>query len=1139
MPGLLDALDDLFASADISANVEIQVGALTAVTDAVEALTSGPPDLADLTDTIGAFPIPSELAALPALAPQLIDLAGGADVDLSAVLAPLLAPLAGIGAGTTLGAMAHLAGCVDVLRRVLSLATGTTPGPSGMPLPAALWRQAGMPPLIGSDLDPEEVAARFAELESMLDALGPRLDGPTLIDLLQRLGSVWPDMRKWPTIPVLSDLAEVAGVAVTWSSMSPAALTAHLDGRLSTIGAVIALPRTHVADPLIAQCTAASTLPTALSAAASELPGLLEGLRRKVTETFVQPSTGELAALERHVVALEAGADALDLDGTPLGRLDRLVADLELALLRAVRAFYPAYGADLVTQRVTALLEGIPAAEPAPLADAVAEIQAIDLGFLTDPLTAVRDGVQEAIDQVRAAFQTVEDGFGAVLEPLADGLDSAIEGAGLDRIQSTLATLPATITEFVDDEIRPAVEPLRAAVAAAVDALSDAAEGFDPASLTQPLEEAITELAALVSSDEVRAVRDQVDEGLRTAVAALEELDFAVAADVSIDLIADLEAAVSAIDPDSIPDAVKPLLAQVVDVVASIDFTAEVSAPAVERVTAAVAEGPRRVLDDLQGAMDDLRVRIEQFKPSVVVGAALDRPFASALSTLERFAPSDLLGAVVEALRGVIDRLAVLDPAAIVAPLVGVHGDLAALVDRLRPSTLLEPVNAEIAAAVERLFEVTGVDEVFDGIDAVLDPLRASLTAAAEARGVLARIADLLAEPGEVDTALANLTAAIVDRFDTADFNALADRFEALAAAVASVTAPALVADIAPALRAAQSAGPALSGPAARTVGELARAFPLDAVAAARSVPSRRRLADLVTRLRSVTDRVDASVHPWSALSNRIDALAPALTARLATYSRLSIIDGRSVFHDCATPPSRPELRASVAAAVSDGLELPVRALFGLFVGVAPHIAGLAAGLGDVVAALSGKLDGIVGAEGIGGVTDAIEEAADLLRELDLSPLTDPLDALWSRIDSAVGALDPAPLAAALQAAADALASLLDVSNLIDPDDVAALDAAYAAALDGLRALSPSAVVGAELDPLYESLLADLLPLLDLPGILRDLLASVGVNLAAEVTAQLQRVEIAFDALLHAIPLATGVSGSVSISGSVSVGSGT
>ncbi|MGH2821179.1 MAG: hypothetical protein ACRDJ5_11055, partial [Actinomycetota bacterium] len=280
----------------------------------------------------------------------------------------------------------------------------------------------------------------------------------------------------------------------------------------------------------------------------------------------------------------------------------------------------------------------------------------------------------------------------------------------------------------------------------------------------------------------------------------------------------------------------------------------------------------------------------------------------------------------------------------------------------------------------------------------------------------------------------------------------------------------------------------------------------------------------------------------WTALAADIDARAPRLEADLQTYARLSVVDGESVFAECILPPAtREELKASVATAVREGLEVPVTVLFGLFARVAPIVSSVASGLGDLLGAIHEKLDLLTGAGGVGGVVDSVEAAADLLRNLDLSPLTDPLDALFARLETAVAALNPAPLEAALEAAAEAVTDLLDLSTIIDPSAVAQLDAAYGEAVSKLQSLRPSAVVGEALDPLYEDLLADVLPLLDLPALLRELLVTAQGSLGAEVTAQLARVEVAFDDMLRALPFgpaAGGVSVTVEVEASASVGGG-
>ncbi len=1137
MPGLLDALDGLFSGSGISVSVDAQLGPLGNVTGSVQALIDGPTELSDLEGVLEGIGLPPGLSALTGLPALIEGIAGGVDVEGAlGLLAPILEPLAGIaGEGFDLGGVLNITAAVDCFRLIIDLASGQAAGGSGFPLPADQWRRQGFI----TDLEPSEVSDRIAEVEALFDRAGPALDGDAVVALLRRVAPYWrTQMNEWPQIPVLSDVMEIAGVAVEWSDLDGPALTAHLDGRLRVLADVVALPRTKVAAPLVAQCETAARLPEVLASAAAELAPLLTGLRRKVTQTFAKPTATELRLVEAHVLALEQAAAAVSLDGTPLDDLERLVRDLELHRLRSVRAVLPPYGNLGLTGVVNDLLARIPDADPDPLADAVTAVEQLDLSFLTGPIAAVRQAVEDAVTEVEGAFDTVRTELTGLIQPAADALDQLLVDAGIADLQAELAGLPATIQGVVDDEIMPALEPITSAVETAVQAMSDAADAFNPDELIAPLREAVEDLADLVGTDEVGSVVAEVQQAIQSAVDVLGTLNFASAADAAIAELEAIEAKLAEIDLSGIPDALQQPLKQAVEVVASIDFTGEVGEPLTAAATAALAAGPQAVLNGLQNAMTELRVSLERFKPSIVVGEALDEPFDAALGQLERFEPSDVLDLVNEALRSLADQVSVLDPEPLIAPLVRVYAELETAVESARPSNLLRPVEEAIEAAIARVFEVTGVDDVFDGIDDVMSTITGLLDVAQEAGRALAKVGEFLASPGDPGGALEALADDLADRLDPVDLAALRPRFDDLAAAGAAVLPAALAAELVTALRAAQRAvPPALTAPAVEFA-EQVRAFPLATLLASPPAPRRRRLADLVARLRAVADVLEAAPEPWDRVAAEIDARAPRLQADLGTYQRLAIVDGRDVFADClVAPASVAELKAKVRDAAREGLELPVAALFGLFAKLAPHVAGVATGLAAIVAATHAKLDAITGTEGIGGVAEGLDAAADLLRDLDLTPLTDPLDALYGRVETAVGLLDPEPLAAALRAAAAAIAGLLDISTLVDDGTVATLDAAYAAAIAKLRALSPSAVVAATLDPEYEELLGNIVPLLDLPGRLSELLGSVGANLGTDLVVQLGRVEAAFDAMLRAIPFNGGPAGvSVSVSASVSVG---
>lgn len=168
--------------------------------------------------------------------------------------------------------------------------------------------------------------------------------------------------------------------------------------------------------------------------------------------------------------------------------------------------------------------------------------------------------------------------------------------------------------------------------------------------------------------------------------------------------------------------------------------------------------------------------------------------------------------------------------------------------------------------------------------------------------------------------------------------------------------------------------------------------------------------------------------------------------------------------------------------------------------------------------------------------------AADLaalgaeLTDLDLDEIIAPIGALHARLAGAVAALDPAPIAAALTQAQAAITGLLRVEILLPPATLRDADAAWAAVVARIEALSPEQVIAATLDPAYERALGALAPALELPVRLRALVDAAGGTIGEDALAHLARVEAAFDRMLRAIPRGTGRPGaSGSVSGSVSV----
>ena len=298
----------------------------------------------------------------------------------------------------------------------------------------------------------------------------------------------------------------------------------------------------------------------------------------------------------------------------------------------------------------------------------------------------------------------------------------------------------------------------------------------------------------------------------------------------------------------------------------------------------------------------------------------------------------------------------------------------------------------------------------------------------------------------------------------------------------------------------------------------------------------RRRLVEAVERLNQVADALDNARQPWEEISEQLDRSAGELQEKLLDYYKVQQLNGGGVFAQFRDPPANVDaLKETVRQALEDSLKEPLTTIVVAFQTFSPYIRLLAEGVGAMVGALHAKVDSITGEDGMSGTVDAIEEAANLLRNIDLSLVTGPLDDLYGRIETAVGALNPEPLRAILETARDAVGDLLSLSTLIDQDTIDALDETYDNIVKSIEGLAPSEIVSSTLDPEYEELLADFLPVLDLPARLRELLDTTGRTIGDDAVAELARVEVAFDNMLRAIPLATGGQ-SAQASASVSVG---
>lgn len=1141
MTGLIERIGALRGGFDISAGLAAQAGALGDLAALVRSLAQdGPPELSALTGAVGALPLPPEVTALARLAADLPGALAAAPADPSALVGPLIAPLRTLAeGGFSISVSIDIGALMELVREVIRLTTGRVfAGPQGMPDGPGPGPSAfPMPDAPGID----ELRASVTAARATLAALGPRLDAPRLLGMLQQAGAGLGGRHpRLPPIPVLGDMLEALGTIAAWQTMAPEALARSLAASLHDAAKLIAMPRDRAVTPLIEAATTARDAAAAFAAAADSLGAVLPGLAARLATGLGTPTASEATALERAAELIEPVLAALHPEASPLAAVDRLPFELTGHLLRAQRALSGAGDAGALLARAQALVAAIPppAAGTSPFAEARAAIDALDLAAITAPIGALRDAVGEALEGVAAARAGVRDALAAAIAPLADGLDTVLDAARIEDAVPAIAGFAGELTTLLDTEVRPAVGAVRGAIEEAIEAIDAATTAFDPAVLIAPIRAALDDLAALLEDPAIQEPFARISAALEQAVAAIEGFDLAGAADEAIRNLEKIEQTLAAIDPSLIPEDAGPLIDQAVSVVTEIDFTETVARPVAAVVSEALEAGPAALLGAMEEGTEALRRELETFRPSAAIGAEIGEPFQELAATLRGFRPSALLAKVQEALDAIAAQIGVLDIGAVLDPLRDGHRRVAEAVALVEPARLLAPVQAEADRAVARLLSETRLDAAFAGLAEFARAVEAPLALLADLRDVLGEAAGLLADPGDARAEVDALLEAALARLDTVAMAELADGFAATAGAVAAIQRDALVAPLAPALRGAAAAIPEAFGTPA---GRLARALatlPVEALERARDTPATRRARAAARRLAAAAANLATLRGSTPALAQRLGVQAGELEAKLADYQRLLVTEGGGAFAGLAGPPpaDTTALKAAVRAALQEEVAAPLRVLHAAFAALAPWAAALSRGVAEILEAARARLDGILGEGGLGGAAADLAALGAELTDLDLDEIIAPIGALHARLAGAVAALDPAPIAAALTQAQAAITGLLRVEILLPPATLRDADAAWAAVVARIEALSPEQVIAATLDPAYERALGALAPALELPVRLRALVDAAGGTIGEDALAHLARVEAAFDRMLRAIPRGTGRPGaSGSVSGSVSV----
>jgi hypothetical protein len=1122
VPTVMERLTVSVNTGGLDQQIAGQVGALQqAIALAGPLLEGRTPAIGTLVGSLGALRSPSfnsgsfggalsgALALVPSDLASVVAPVGGRFGEMGTLVDDQLKPL-----------LERAVNTARAIQQLLSLRLGCVDG-----IPGATASSAPPPPPAPGDPPPPTrvavAAQQIQQIDTMLSGLPPTLDAATLVQLLLALLATKPRDRFFTiNVPVLDDFLDPLYTLSAWSALDNAGVAAHVVGSIDALSARVresaALPLADLAASLNA--TAPQWRRVALGTAADAIADNLIALDTAL-------GAGNDAAAATALTALNTALDDYDALRIAMGG-DVLAA---APVLRARLVASPVDMLDALTHllvlveptNVAAKLTGlIPPVEPVP-PEAIQAIQDAVQPVIDwlDDVTGLLDfgGVQTEIAEVAATAQALAadieselTGVGVNVQSAFAEVSEAIAGIGLDDLRNELTAQIAQFGEQIERDITRAFEPAREGAGAAIDAVSDALDSFDPQVIVDALQDVVDGIAGVLSGPEVAGAIDQVRQAVDAVVEALRALSFQPVTDEVIALIDEMRNGLKAIIDTELNDATKAALGAAMSVLPG-DLH-PVTDPIVEEFGELVDAGPLMVLNRVKDAPQRLLDEVKRFEPAALVGDQLSGPYRQLLDRADSFSASQLFAAADTELARARQRLIdTARPSRALEPLRAPVQALFARLDAFSAEALLAPLTGQVEEAIARIIEASPVDEILGAINGVFDTIRDVLTFAQRIQSVANRVRQLFEAfvdadeqfdawrdellgklPGAGDAQVVNALSALTTALDAARHADVLAAFDAAAAAAVTELD-------------GLNAGPRLS----RIVSAYGRVA--TRVPGLPASPTRDAAQLLLARFNPTQPLHSA---PLRAAGEMRTAIASARTALVAmaiewTDTANGFAPLRNV--DAAT------LRDLVSAQLEPVLQ-PVRFLFRSLGNVAAPVAGIVETLTELITTLTARVDALVTGPGsLSAISGAVQNVVDALRNIDLDFLGRSLDEVLLTVRDQLRALDPATLGAELDDAFEQALSALSLSTIIPAEDVEQLDAAWQSVIDKLRALDPGDLVEDALQPIWDDTVLPLLDAFDLTPVFAALIEFLE-SLKSELSGGLDEVNTAYQSLIALRP---------------------
>jgi len=1137
MSGLLDIVTGALDGIDVDGAIGGEVGNLTNIADTVSQLSQGQPlELDSFVQSIAEMDLPVFDFA-DDIINQVAQVRDIIPTDIGDILGPVTQALGKIegslGEGITdlVGPFVTAFDAINTLIHTDFSFGASADGGGGTP---AIPRS-----IVSSDPSTQIDTTKLAAFGNAMDELPADASVGSLLEWFNDTISIDPTSpinAAFRSIPFLDDIREPLETVLEWAAMSQGDFQTQIINTLQTLAQAIQAQTTQW---LEAQFQELNDIISALNL--TELRQVVEDIQTRLDELRGLIDTD--AITDAVLTEIEAAIAALILQRDALAQafVDDVKAELENKL--KIIAVVPIMLEEKMSSLIMLLqppagISNAGASEPFPPGIPEATAFAGLEGFL-DQYTEVFENLMNALDisEITEAFEAPTE----AIDDAVEEIDQAVTMVTLEitnrlsQVQNLIASLDLpgivdnaeqAVEDFSDSVVGTLTDtftPVRDSIEAVTTQISAVVTTFNPAAVVATIEQGIDSVAAELQAPEIVDAL-AVMEKLKSIAERLDRLSFTPVADEVVGTIDGMTTAVAGVG-SNLDDPLLGLLKGALGVLP--DSLEPVTDPLVEGIGTVINAGPLPLLEAIKDVPQTIVDAINDFNPGELIGDSLSGPFQDLITELEALDPGMILDPINDEIENLKTRLREnAQPGQLFDPLIEVHEQILTDLEGFNPGEIIDPINEALTEATATIASSIPLDDVFDGIETVINDIQRILGA----DGVADSIIDLIQRFREYLTPFVEATENISDQIqewlgeslavvDDIDISTMQSAFESVTDAIDSVQSEAIqliydnaVVPINTALTEQLQPG-ALMTSLVKSHSDCRTAW--------------NGLADSIDKAR--IDSILLSVNPTAPdLAEVFTAYGRVITVLSDTQSGLetTLATWDETFHQVdgvlasyrEVPASPEELKQWLIDSLDNRLISPLQSLFEKFAPTATLLDAFIAPIVDLVTALRDTVNGIIAAPAaLLAVGDSLQAVLDRIESINLDFISDSIDDIFDEVKDQFRGLDPRGLKLAVNESFEDILNVISLDQIVPLDALDQADADINAALEGLRQLDPQVLITDVIQPKFEEALAPFVSALDLTPSIELLIARLQ-PIEAELGTEMDRVNSSYQGFKNSVP---------------------